>query len=163
MIFLSAGHYPLARGASWRGFIEHDEAVKWVETLRPLLPGCAVVPTGPLGSKIRWINGNAILPDLVVEIHFNAGPNNAGKGSETLYKPSIRRAQLVAEHIQSRLGDMFPPNRGIQPRDDLALLNGCIPPAIIIEPEFVYQSAAIIAGRVAACSLIARLLQEVTP
>jgi N-acetylmuramoyl-L-alanine amidase len=162
VIFLSAGHNPLARGASWRGFVEHDEAVRWVAELARLMPAAQVVPTGPLGAKIRWINGMAIVPDLVVEIHFNAGPNNAGKGSETLYKPASRRAQLIAEHIQSRLGDMFPPSRGIQPRDDLALLNGCVCPAIIIEPEFVYQSEKIIAGRAPGCSLIARLLGEVT-
>ena len=163
MIFLSAGHYPLARGASWRGFIEHDEAVLWVADLARLIPASTVVPTGSLSSKIKWINGRAIVPDLVIEVHFNAGPQNAGRGSETLFKPASRRGALIAEHLQVTLGRLFEPSRGTQPRDDLALLNGCLCPAIIIEPEFVYQGAKIQAMRAQACKAIAVALSEVAP
>lgn len=162
MIFLSAGHHPHARGAAWKGFVEYDEAIEWLWRLAVLLPRAQTVPTGSLGKKIRWINERALPADLVLEIHFNASASGRGNGSETLYRAGSVRGEGMARAVQDTLAPLFLPDRGVKPRSDLALLNGTVCTALIIEPEFVYNAAKIRERRITTCGALALTLEELS-
>lgn len=157
-LFLSAGHYPKARGAAWRGFIEHDEATEWVKAIAVLLPEAYVVPTGPLADKVRWINDRCTYTDLCVEIHFNASASGAGQGCETLCWPRGRNGQWIASVVQAALEPLFPPSRGVKERRDLYLINSTLCHSLIVEPEFIYHADRIRGKRPAACLALAGAL-----
>ena len=70
--------------------------------------------------------------DLVIELHLNAASPSA-KGTEVLYKSSA--GKKYAEKVQKQLASVFT-DRGIKLRDDLYMLNGTKPPAILIETFF---------------------------
>jgi len=167
-LFLSAGHYSLAPGAAWKGFVEHTEAVLWVQELAKRLPKAIVVPPMELSSKIRFINQRhdpKIKPTLALEIHFNAG-NPAARGCETLFSPGSRYGKALAEDIQPILAQFFGPDRGVKPgwfqqdprKGPLAFLTGTWPTALILEPEYIYNAEAIRANRSACCEALARYL-----
>lgn len=170
MLFLSAGHYPRAPGAAWKGFIEHTEAVRWVNELARWLPSALVVPTGDLVSKVKWINARAVKESLAVEVHFNASPSNSGRGSETLYAPGSRRGALIAEQIQNALAEHFLPSRGIKQgwleanpaKPALYFLRATKPTAIILEPEFIYHADLIRTKQSACCASLAKILRGYT-
>lgn len=165
MLFLSAGHHPAAPGAAWKGFVEHQEAVKWVTHLARLMPNAMVVPTGDLGRKVAWINARAKKGDLAVEIHFNAATPSA-KGSETLFAPGSVQGQAWAGEIQACVSKLFLPNRGTKigwyqadpAKGPLAFLSKTKCTAVIVEPEFVYWADQIYANRAACCDALAKVL-----
>ena len=70
--------------------------------------------------------------DLVIELHLNAASPSA-KGTEVLYKSSA--GKKYAEKVQKQLASVFT-DRGTKLRDDLYMLNGTKPPAILIETFF---------------------------
>ena len=78
MIYLSAGHFPSAPGASWKGFVEHAEARLWVWQILASLPEAVIVPSVELSRKIAWVNKRASAFDLLVEVHFNAAAREPG-------------------------------------------------------------------------------------
>ncbi len=168
-LFLSAGHYPAAPGAAWRGFVEHTEARLWVDELARLLPRAVVVPSVELGAKIRWINARARTDDLALEVHFNAATPTA-RGSETLFAPGSPRSQVVAAQVQAAIAHHFQPDRGTKPgwfqadpaKGPLAFLARTRCMALIIEPDFVYRADAIRAGRAACCADLAKTLRRFT-
>lgn len=170
MLFISAGHFPRAPGAAWKGFVEHTEAVLWVQELARRLPSAVVVPSGTLESKVAFINARSQKESLAVEVHFNAGPNHSGKGSETLYAPGSRRGALVAEEMQDALAEHFTPSRGIKPgwfqqnpsQPALYFLRATKPTAIIIEPEFIYHADLIREKRSACCDSLAKVMRGYT-
>jgi hypothetical protein len=161
VIFLSAGHYPMARGASWKGFIEHDEAIEWLWRMAKFIPRAQIVPTGRLSQKIAWINARAKPGDLALEIHFNAAHGNRGEGSETLYRAGSAAGEAAARAVQDTIAPFFLPDRGIKPRTDLAFLNGTRCAAVIIEPEFVYHADKIRERRTTVCGALALTLEEI--
>lgn len=169
MLFLSAGHHPRAPGAAWQGFVEHTEAVLWVQELARLMPRALVVPTGELGAKVRWINARAGANDLAVEIHFNASPRNAGQGSETLYCPGASRSLLIGRNVQPILAAHFAPDRGLKPgfyqadpkKGPLYFLKETRCAALILEPEFIYHADTIRARRSACCAALANHLRGI--
>lgn len=170
MLFLSAGHSPRAPGASWKGFVEHTEAARWVAELSRRLPSAYVVPSGTLESKVAYINARSPKVALAVEVHFNASPSNSGRGCETLYAPGSRRGALVAEEINNALAEHFFPNRGIKPgwfqqnpsQPALYFLRATKPTAIIIEPEFIYHADSIREKQSACCASLAKILRGYT-
>lgn len=170
MLFLSAGHHPRAPGAAWRGFVEHTEAVLWVQELARLLPDAVIVPTGDLNAKVRWINARAKAGDLAVEIHFNAGPRNAGQGSETLYCPGSSTGLLIGREVQAALAAHFLPDRGLKPgfyqanpaKGPLHFLKATRCPALILEPEFIYHADRIRALRSSCCVSLSYTLRRFT-
>lgn len=74
-------------------------------------------------------NGNY---GLVIELHLNAASPNA-EGTEVLYKSNT--GKKYASSVQRQLSTIFK-NRKIKQRDDLYILNGTNPPAILIETFF---------------------------
>lgn len=168
MLFLSAGHHPRAPGAAWLGFVEHTEAVLWVQELARLLPRAVAVPTGELGAKVRWINQRATADDLAIEIHFNASPRNAGQGSETLYCPGSTAGLLIGRDVQAQLARHFTPDRGLKPgfyqadktKGPLYFLKATKCPSLILEPEFIYHADRIRTLRASACAAIANTLRR---
>lgn len=170
MILLSAGHHPLAKGASYNDHNEHDEAVLWVSEIANLVRGrlpVAIVPTGTLTGKIQWINEQKDV-HLICEIHFNSDESKRQAGSETLYCPGSLIGHAVADVVQRALGGIFPPSRGAKEgyyqmdkrNGPDALLARTIRPAIIVEPEFIYNFAVIEDRRHPACAALADALVE---
>ena len=170
MVLISAGHHPGAKGASYNGHNEHDEAVLWAEDvvalIRPSLP-VAAVPTGHVSEKIKWINAQAKI-HLICEIHFNSDVSKRQTGSETLYCPGSMIGRAVAVVVQAALGGVFPPSRGVKEgwyqgnksKGILALLEKTVRPAIIVEPEFIYNWDVLQDRRKAACAELAKSLIE---
>lgn len=80
--------------------------------------------------KLNTINhGNY---DLVIELHLNAAAPSA-YGTEVLYKSTT--GKKYAEQVQKQLAKIFR-NRGAKQRNDLYILNGTKPPAILLETFF---------------------------
>lgn len=166
-LFLSAGHYPAAPGAAWKGFVEHDEALLWAWKLISLIPKAQFVPPTELSAKVRWINARAKVDDLALEIHFNAATPTA-RGSETLYCPGSAGGMIIASGVQSAIAQFFSPDRGIKPgwyqgnptKGPLAFLSQTRCAALIIEPEFIYRAEDIRANRAACCAAIAESIRR---
>lgn len=98
-------------------------------------------------------NGNY---DLVIELHLNAASPDA-TGAEVLYKSNT--GKKYASSVQRQLSTIFK-NRGIKQRDDLYILNGTTPPAILIETFFCtsrsdYKKAKGLTNRTKLAKLVA--------
>lgn len=174
-IALSAGHFPEEPGADYLGFIEHNEAVLWVERLSVLFGNLGdVVPTGHLEDKVAYIKN--IRPSIALEVHFNsatdAAGNHIGKGCETLFCPGSVASMHVAEAVQGRLSRVMGKNRGVRegyyhedPQQPvlyfLRELDKADIPAIIIEPEFVHHYSRIQSKRNEACGAIFSAITDV--
>lgn len=106
------------------------------------------------GYKLNIINSGNY--DLVIEMHLNAAGPEA-EGCEVLYKSD--EGKKYALKVQAALSQIFT-NRGIKQRDDLYILNGTKPPAILVETFFCtsrgdYKKAKGIAKRRKLAKLIA--------
>ena len=168
MIYLSAGHYPAAPGAAWKGFVEHPEAVKWVSEMRGYLDHAVIVPPVELSAKIRWINERCARDDVLVEVHFNkAGDIASAEGAETLYAPGSARGLELATDLQRVLARYFR-NRGVKEgwyqgdpkKGPLGLLAKTRCTSVIIEPEFVYHAARITDSRGLCCAALATAMRK---
>lgn len=161
MIYISAGHSEDKQGAEYKGLTEYMLTTQWADHLVKVLGNYAVrVPNGRLKESVMFIN-NSGDADIAVEIHFNSfkfwkdldldGEVDkdemfyGGVGCETLYYPGSEDGLALAEHIQSKLSRVFPPDRGVKEGwYRLNKKNGvnyflqktkCT--AVIIEPEFI--------------------------
>ncbi len=167
MLFISAGHYPIAPGAKWERFIEHDEAVLWADALHTAVNDSIMVPTGPLRDKVSFINHRILPGDIAIEIHFNAARDRhgdpIGRGCESLYYPGSDRGELLAWSCQNALAPLFPPSRGAREgwyrmdpnRGPDFFLSRTKCTAVIIEPEFVHRYELIQRFRNAAVDALA--------
>lgn len=167
MIIIFAGHHPAAPGASYNGFAEHDEAVRWIDLIDAYLDPtiCIKGPVGALTMKTNFVNKRQ--PRIAMDLHFNAAVNaegeHVGRGSETLYYPGSKLGKSVADFVQTRLCTVCPPDRGIKegyyrmdPKfgpDWFLARTSC--PAIIVEPDFIHRKEEIQRARTAACEAIA--------
>ena len=86
--------------------------------------------------KLERVNGGGY--DLVCELHLNASALHNARGCSVLYKSENGRQ--IAQQVQNRLAAVFK-NNGIQKRDDLYMLNGTKPTAIMLETFFCDSSA----------------------
>ena len=182
MLAISAGHNAKARGATNNsGFSEFPETLKWatkIMTEYSLNYGdCFLVPSGTLGSKIKYIKELTKQQKikLAVEIHFNSSPSGKGKGCETLYYPGSKKGLTAALEVQNAMSSILPPNRGIKegwykmdipgqidykgdiPGDEKVDAFLAIPgvTCLIIEPEFVQNEHVIQSTVDIACEIIA--------
>lgn len=146
-IVISSGHGLYVRGAV--GLIDEvDEARRVVDRVAELLTrkGHDVVVFHDDTSTNQSENLNTIVAfhnsqdrDVDVSVHFNAYiPGPEPKGTECLYVTQDALATRVAEAV-SVSGGLI--NRGPKYRSDLAFLNGCAEPAILIETCFVDSEA----------------------
>lgn len=181
MILLSAGHHPGAKGASYNGHNEHDEAIVWVSEISNLIRGRMPVDIVPawklfirdpatkkvIGGKIPWINQQKHV-SIACEIHFNSDESKRQSGSETLYCPGSVVGKAAAEMVQKALGGIFPPSRGAKEGwyqmnksngpDAFLSETRCV--ALIVEPEFIYNWQTIQDRRSPACAALADALIE---
>ena len=189
VIVLSAGHYPESPGACFPddnvNWCEHAEASNWVNRIAVTLrdqKAVHVVPHATLRSKVEWINDlcKRVPVKLAVEIHFNSDVGKHQIGSETLYCPGSPRGKTMANIVQDAMARVFPPNRGAKEgwyRQDKTGHGGCVGdvdgdekvdyflratncPALIVEPEFIYNRTIIESGRDDACRVLADALLE---
>lgn len=105
--------------------------------------------------KLNLINNGKY--DLVIELHLNAASPNA-KGTEVLYKSSA--GKKYAQKVQKQLSTVFN-DRGIKQRNDLYILNGTNPPAILLETFFCtnkddYKKAKGLTKRTKLAKLVAK-------
>lgn len=180
-------------GVVWEGFGEHSEALAWRDEVAHAaqllgLP-VSVVPEVTLPEKVAFINARCaqLGPSLAIELHFNAASGPGPRGCETLYAPRSSRGMVFAELVQTALDPLFPSSSGIsrgvkeawyrmdhphvvdypgdvdgdEVPDYFCVRTLC--PAIICEPEFIYERASIQGKREAACQEIARALMKAHP
>ena len=142
-IVISSGHGLHVRGAS--GLIDEvDEARKVVDETAKWLRyyGNQVVTFHDNDSVTQSENLDAIVGfhnsqdrDLDVSVHFNCYVETLDPvGTETLYLTQVELAGRVS-HTIAKAGNLI--DRGAKKRTDLAFLNGCDRPAILIEMCFV--------------------------
>lgn len=170
MILISAGHHPTKPGACWKGFCEHDEALRWAYIIDDKMgeDNCLVVPPSTLKNKVEFINSRN--PTLAVEIHFNSAKdshgNNIGHGCETLYYPGSVDGLKWAKKVQAGISSILGPDRGAKEGyyrmtkdfgpDYFLEKTWCT--SIIIEPAFIQDKFIIQAMRNEACTIIANVL-----
>lgn len=187
MIAISAGHWAQARGArNQSGFYEYPETMRWARTIfdiyREEYGHAVLVPAEDLASKVNFINTAVSLSriQLAVEIHFNSSPGGQGRGSETLYYPGSVAGAKAAKIVQDKLALIMPPSRGIKegwykmdrpgiqdyPGDKDGdetpdyFLSATDCAAIVVEPEFIQNPAAIMGNRQICCEAIAAAMHE---
>lgn len=85
--------------------------------------------------KLGIINNGTY--DLVIELHCNAGTETA-HGCEVLYKSD--KGREYAKSVQKALSEVFT-DRGVKQRDDLYILNGTEPTAVLVETFFCTSKA----------------------
>jgi N-acetylmuramoyl-L-alanine amidase len=147
-IVMSSGHGKFVQGASH--FInEVTEARRVVEAVAVVLEenGHEVTTFHDDTSTSQSENLETIVHfhnvqgphDLDVSVHFNAYiVTSEPMGTEVLYLTQEPLAQSVVDAI-AESGELV--NRGTKKRTDLAFLNGCYAPAILIEVCFVDSEA----------------------
>lgn len=186
-IFVSAGHGPVDPGVVYQNFGEHAEACRWRDEILRVgnLLGVPFegVPEVNLMDKVSCINRRIQQlggkHHIAIEIHFNAGGTpGQTRGSETLYAPGSSRGELLAQIVQEAVTGFFPPSRGVKEAwyrqdhphrvdyagdadgdekpDYFCVKTVC--PAVILEPEFIYERTNIQSKREAACRSIAAAL-----
>lgn len=170
MIFLSAGHYPARPGVRLGPVTEHEIVYELVWKMidrDPFVPSAEHVPTGTLAEKIAWINQRTSgMDDLAVELHLNSvqgydsekppGPSFTRRtpypyGCECWYyrwsSASETAAATIQNHLSSSWGELVPgyQGRGIRRSAGLRLLRDTKCRAVIVEIEFVWNAAAVLA------------------
>ena len=69
-IYLSAGHNPRAKGASYHKTSEYEEISKILSTISH--PDVVIVPTGSIQQKVKWVNRRMKAEDVCIEFHMDA-------------------------------------------------------------------------------------------
>ena len=174
--FISAGHWPPKPGVCHEGFCEYDEAIKWVEIIKDELQDLAVVvETGTVTNKANFVNSRCTPKDVFLEIHFNSAEmayHRKIEGAETLYYPGSDRGKILAERIQDAMLLADPDglkDRGTKEgwyqqnkdKGSIYILRKTKCTALIIEPEFIQQRAAIEAMRRPVSLQVAKCLREI--
>lgn len=167
-IIIFAGHHPTKPGASYNGFNEHDEALRWLDLLRPYfsVEDLSIGPIGTLKTKTNYINNRN--PLLACDLHFNSAPlvdnKRQGEGSMTLYYPGSVKGKLAADAVQNCICEVFKPDRGS--REGYYRLDPTKSPdwflartkctSLILEPEYIHQKEKIIDNREAGVEELAK-------
>lgn len=134
------------------GQAEHELALDIAQRVERLLraQGVTVISTRS-SSKVNVSNreraemANRAGADLVVRIHADGCANAEARGVSTLYpsgNPWVQsitaRSRAAAERIQAAVvAATDAPDRGVQPRDDLAGFNWSSVPVVLVEAGFL--------------------------
>lgn len=145
---LKSGYYTSADGKKYGGCNEYVWCKAFSKQLTNKLKAnghnvtCIICPEKQFTSsaqeksyKLNLINNENY--DLVIELHLNAASPSA-EGAEVLYKSSS--GKKYAEQVQKQLAKIFR-DRGVKQRNDLYMLNGTKPPAILLETFFCTNSS----------------------
>jgi N-acetylmuramoyl-L-alanine amidase len=137
-VVISSGHSAICRGAS--GIIDEvDEARRVVDHLADELANydievevfhdnTSTTQSENLETIVAFHNAQS--RDLDISVHFNAYvETEKGMGCEVLY---LSQSELAAE-LSAAIASCGFINRGAKKRTDLAFLNGCDRPAVLIE------------------------------
>ncbi len=156
MIYLLSGHTVIngkGTGAfGVGGFDEAKEALRLRDDITKCLisSGISVInenPALPLQQVINWLSKIVTKDDIVIEIHFNAGPSSA-KGVESFVDDTYTRkefelAKKLSLSIATSTGDTLRGNQGVKKESEsqhksLAILSGVsIATNILIEVGFI--------------------------
>ena len=189
-VAISAGHHPGAKGATYQGATEYDEAVKWQAQIVEMLTEKTfdkylhmrphAIETGTLPHKVAQINAIKYC-DLALEIHFNGAADPNINGCETLYYPGSNDGFEYARVLQKKMHlAMNNRGRGIKEgwykmdRPDRVDFDGDVEGdevidyflrktkcvALILEPEFIGQIENIRARQAEGCAAIVASIGE---
>ncbi len=128
-------------GAVYYGISEHDiclEIGEMIHTLCSGIPGLdlAMIPVGTLQEKVAHVN--ALVPDALLELHFNSATDTKVRGVETLYFPGSPKGRKIAVEILGYIANLAAlSSRGIKEREDLYILKKTRCPAVVVELEFL--------------------------
>lgn len=145
VIVVDAGHGGRDSGAVQNGVREKDVALSVALKTRDRLEalGYKVLMTRTtdvypsLAERYRLANNSKA--DAFISIHFNSAGTPAATGIETLYSNKNSQNKAFAQSIQNELiKDTGARNRGLKPRNDLAVLNGTT--GISVLPELGFLS-----------------------
>jgi len=177
VVGLTYAHSPKRQGASHDGVTEHELSIKWIDQIQMELAMLGIpsvlAPKGGLTKKINFLNKSKV--DVGLELHFNSNINV--KGSETLYCPGSNPGRRLAQCVHAAYSPwccnrdrgtkegwyrMDKPGVVDYPGDVdgdesmLAFLRKTNFPAIILEPEFIYNVEDINNMQDVVCKHIAR-------
>lgn len=166
-LFVSIGHHEKAKGAQNDTFSEFAMARIWANLVQKEMQGSyttIVVPEGTLKQKVAFINEHATSDSIAIEIHFNS--NTPVMGSECLTYPRSTKGIELGNNIQRAFqrANIFQPNRGVKEgwyhgsHGEKKMLYFCAKtscPAIVVEPQFIYQKHDIINNTLEGCKAIA--------
>lgn len=156
MIYLLAGHTVVngkGTGAfGIGGFDEAKEAIKLRDDITKCLVsnGVSVInenPSLPLRQVVLWLSKIVKKGDIIVEIHFNAGPPTA-KGVEsfvddTYTKEEFELAKKLSMVISTSIGEPLRGNQGVKKESEsqhksLAILSGAsVATNVLVEVCFI--------------------------
>lgn len=75
---------------------------------------------------------------LFISLHCNAAVNKDANGVECLYYPGSGTGKAVSEILCENISEYLElKNRGVKTRRDLAVLNGTVAPAVLVELAFL--------------------------
>ena len=90
-----------------------------------------------VGLSHRVEVSNTSKARLFVSLHCNAASSPEANGFEVLYHGKSAAGLKLAKSVHMSTKSLFPKDRGLKPRDDLAVLRLTDCPAILVEMGFV--------------------------
>lgn len=141
---LKNGYYTSADGRPFGGVLEYEYNKNIVNDVASYLRGYGhtvdvlicpekqfTMSTEEKAYKLSRVNAGGY--DIVCELHLNASKWHNVRGCSVLYKTNS--GKKYAQHVQKQLSTVFR-DIGIVKRDDLYMLNGTKPTAIMLETFF---------------------------
>lgn len=103
-LFISAGHFPQAKGARVNGIDEYDLNMRFANART----NGVLVPSLSLKEKIAWVNERCQSDDIAIEYHCNTNGFPSKRGTEVYYYGEENRklADRLDQAIKARLGTL---------------------------------------------------------
>ena len=96
--------------------------------------------TSSVNEVVKWAN-NAEL-DYLISVHCNSFNESTACGHEVLFSKGSNKGEDLAQVIQNSLVKIVRlRDRGIKPRNNLAVLNRTKMPAVLVETAFISNSS----------------------
>ena len=92
--------------------------------------------TSSVNEVVKWANDAKL--DYLISIHCNSFTTSTACGHEVLFSEGSSKGKQLAQSIQNSLVKKIGlKNRGIKPRNNLAVLNQTKMPAVLVETAFI--------------------------